>query len=215
MLARGIATSTKFLTENGGRMGSNFSGARFIGGELAGKTLGLLGLGRVGVQVAQRALAFDMRVLAYDPNVTDGGGVTLLASLEELLAQADFVSIHARSTAETRHIIDAGALAAMRRGAWLINTARESLVDEEALRAALDSGHVAGAALDVLEPPPADARHRLIDHPNVVITPHIGGATRETLTRGAQMMADAVRAFAAGDPLPFLANRPAETGALE
>jgi phosphoglycerate dehydrogenase-like enzyme len=103
----------------------------------------------------------------------------------------------------------------MRRGAWLINTARESLVDEEALRAALDSGHVAGAALDVLEPPPGDARHRLIDHPNVVITPHIGGATRETLTRGAQMMADAVGAFAAGEPLPFLANRQAETGALE
>lgn len=212
MLARGIQTSTAFLAENGGRMGSNFEGARFVGSELAGATLGLLGYGNVGVQVATRARAFDMRVVAYDPHVANGGDVTLVERLDDVLGQADFLSLHARSTPETQEIIDSTAFAAMKPGAWLINTARETLVDERALGAALDGGRLAGAALDVLKPPPPGVRHPLIDHPRVLITPHIGGATRETLTRGAQMMADAVGAFAAGQRVPFLANPEIQTG---
>jgi phosphoglycerate dehydrogenase-like enzyme len=128
-------------------------------------------------------------------------------TLEELLASSDFVSLHARATAQNQNLIDAAALAAMKQGACFINTARETLVDEDALDAALESGRLAGAALDVVRPASGQGRHRLLRHENVVLTPHVGGATHETLLQGAEMIAAEIRRLAAGEPLVNVFNR--------
>jgi D-3-phosphoglycerate dehydrogenase len=197
MLARGIPRAQRFL-DDGGRLKDNWDGARFIGRDLRGQTLGLVGLGNVGRRVALRARAFGMDVLAFDPYVHTDEGVD---TLDELLARADFVSLHARATSENTRLFDAARFAQMKPGACFVNTARESLVDEGALDEALASGRLAGAALDVVETNAPEGRHPLLRHDNVVITPHIGGATRETLAQGAEMVAEEIARFAAGEPL--------------
>lgn len=159
--------------------------AAFLGVQLAGKTLGLIGLGRVGALVAQRARAFEMRVIAFDPYVpaekADHLRVELVEELDELLARADFVSLHTQLTDETRNLMGAAQLAKMKPGARLINAARGGLIDEAALLKALDTGQLAGAALDVFahEPPPHALMAQLIARPNVVATPHLGASTVE------------------------------------
>jgi D-3-phosphoglycerate dehydrogenase len=192
MLARGFPAAQRFLLE-GGRLAGTFDGAAFLGRDLGGLVAGLVGFGHVGRAVARRAAGFGMRTLVYDPFVAvDDPHAEQVGELAELLARADIVSLHARATAETENLVDAAFLAAMRPGAHLVNTARETLVDEAALDAALESGRLAGAALDVVR----DAAP-LLRHENVVITPHIGGATHETLLRGATMIAEAIEVFAA------------------
>jgi D-3-phosphoglycerate dehydrogenase / 2-oxoglutarate reductase len=143
------------------------------------KTLGLVGLGRIGQMVARRGLAFDMRVLAYDPYANAAfaaaNGIALV-SLEELLAASDFVSLHAPLTPETNRLMDARRLALMKPTAYLINTARGSLIDEDALYHALVNGRLGGAGLDVrAEEPPSDSRFSSLD--NVILTPHMAGMT--------------------------------------
>jgi D-3-phosphoglycerate dehydrogenase len=207
MLARGFPQAQRFLLE-GGEVGSSaFEGAEFFGHDLQGHTLGLVGFGHVGRQVARRAAAFGMGIVIYDPYL-DGEPaeeVERLSTLEALLGRADFVSLHVRATPENENLFGREEFAAMRPGAFFVNTARETLVDEEALAAALASGRLAGAAVDVVRPLPA-GRHPLLQHENVVLTPHIGGATYETLVRGAQMVADEILRFAAGEPLVHVAN---------
>jgi len=132
-----------------------------------------------------------------------------VATLEELLARSDFVSLHARATPDNGHLFNAAAFAQMRPGAYFVNTAREGLVDESALDDALASGHLAGAALDVFEHRSEPGAHPLLRHPNVVLTPHIGGATHETLLRGVQMIAGEIERFAQGEPLINVADRAA------
>ena len=178
-----------------------------IGGEAASMTLGLVGLGHVGREVAVRARLLGFTVLAHDPASPPivPAGVSMI-SLEDLLAGSDIVSVHARSTPDNRHLLGAAAFARMPRGSFLINTAREWLVDEDALADALTSRALAGAALDVVERRPAGHRHPLLDLPNVIITPHIGGATRETLRRGADMVAAAVARVLAGETPDHLLN---------
>lgn len=152
-----------------------------LGTSLTGKRLGIIGMGRIGTAVAARAAAFGMKV----------GGVRRGESLDELLATSDVVSIHAPLTRETHHRIDAAALRTMKRGAFLVNTSRGPIVDEEALCDALEAGHLAGAALDVYEHEPAVNR-RLLSMPNVVLAPHIGSATTETRTAMARIAATEV-----------------------
>jgi D-3-phosphoglycerate dehydrogenase / 2-oxoglutarate reductase len=205
MLARGIPRAQRFL-EDGGHLKDNWEGARFIGSDLRSHALGLVGFGNVGRRVALRARAFGMTVLAYDPYASDTDGAEQLGSLEELLARADFVSLHARATGENENLFDAARFAQMKAGAYFVNTARESLVDEDALDAALASGHLAGAALDVVRTGAAPGRHRLLRHENVVMTPHLGGATQETLAQGAEMLAEEILRFAAGQPLLHVLN---------
>jgi D-3-phosphoglycerate dehydrogenase / 2-oxoglutarate reductase len=196
MLARGMPTAIRFLQE-GRRVRDNWEGARFMGADLREHTLGLVGYGQVGQRVAQRAQAFGMSVLFYDPFV-QANGHEQVHHLDELLHRSDFVSLHARATSTTERLIDAAAIAAMRPGAVLVNTARESLVDEAALADALNERQLSGAALDVVEAASQDTRHPLLDLPTVFVTPHIGGATEETLTRGARLAALAVAATLAG-----------------
>jgi D-3-phosphoglycerate dehydrogenase / 2-oxoglutarate reductase len=208
MLARGFPKAQRFLDE-GNQLKDNWEGAKFIGSDLRRHTLGLVGYGQVGHRVAQRALTFGLSVLVYDPylDLDTHQGVEQVETLDELLARSDFVSLHARATPDNQNMFDAETFAKMRPRAWFVNTARETLVDESALDAALASGRLAGAALDVVRPTADGGRHRLLDHENVVMTPHIGGATHETLQQGAEMIADEIRRFAAGEPLVSVVNR--------
>jgi D-3-phosphoglycerate dehydrogenase len=218
MLARRFPRAQRFI-EEGGQLIDNWSGSVFFGNDLRRHTLGLVGYGRIGQRVAERALSFGMRVLAFDPLLAagwngaegSGGRVERVADLHELLARADFVSLHARATADNQNLFGAEEFAKMRAGAFFVNTARETLVDEDALDAALRSGHLGGAALDVVRPAPGPGRHRLLAHENVVITPHIGGATYETLDQGAEMLAQEIARFAAGEPLHNVFNPDAVT----
>ena len=203
MLARGVSRAQAFLLGGGALGKSTFEGAEFFGVELAGRTLGLVGYGQVGRRVGRAASALGMRVLAHDPLVGAGDfddGVEP-ASFDRVIAAADFVSLHARFSAENEDMMAAAQFAAMREGAFFVNTAREGLVDEAALADALRSGHLGGAALDVVRP--SEGRNPLLDLRNVVITPHIGGATAETVERGVAMVADDIDRFARGEPLRY------------
>jgi D-3-phosphoglycerate dehydrogenase / 2-oxoglutarate reductase len=170
---------------------------RFLGTEVRGKTLGIVGLGRIGQEVAQRARAFGMRVVAHDPfisrDIAGGMGVELL-SLDELCQTADFLSLHLPSTAETRHLLNRARFARMKPGVRLINTARGELIDEAALKDAIEQGIVAAAGLDVFEKePPAD--WALAKLPQVVATPHIAASTEEAQELVGLDTAAAVRDF--------------------
>jgi D-3-phosphoglycerate dehydrogenase len=154
---------------------------KFLGEEVREKTLGLAGLGRIGQEVARRAAAFDMRIIAHDPFISEDRAAELgieLVSLDELFARADYVSLHMPSNATTRNIVNAERLARAKKGIRIINTARGDLVDEAALADAIESGQVAGAALDVFQKEPT-VDHRLQMLPQVVATPHIAASTRE------------------------------------
>lgn len=204
MLARVVRKGQRFI-ESGGRVRDNWQGAHFMGHDLGGRALGIVGYGQIGARVANRARGFGMQMLAYDPYTSiEDPDVRQVETLEELLRGSDFVSLHARATTETEAMIDTDALATMKPGAFLVNTARETLVDEDALDAALCRGRLGGAALDVF----ADGA-RLARHENVVLTPHVGGATYETLARGAEMIAAEIARFAAGEPLLNVFNRDA------
>jgi len=150
---------------------------------LAGQTLGLLGFGRIARRVAEKARPFGLRILAHDPYVPAAAGPALgadLVALEDLLARSDYLSIHVPLNAETYHLLDGRSLRAMKSGAFLINTSRGAVVDEEALVQALQQGPLAGAALDVFEQEPLPMDHPLLRLPNVILTPHTGGHSRDS-----------------------------------
>src|SRR5947209_13823281 len=154
---------------------------RFMGVEITGKTLGVIGCGNIGSIVVDRALGLRMKVVAYDPFLSPERARDIgveKVELDELFKRADFITLHTPLTEKTRNIIDASALAKMKKGVRIINCARGGLVDETALREALDSGHVGGAAFDVFTEEPAK-ENPLFGHPNVVCTPHLGAATTE------------------------------------
>jgi D-3-phosphoglycerate dehydrogenase len=209
MLARRLPEVMRHV-ESGGEFGhDNYEGRHWFGHDLAGKTLGLVGVGQVGRRVATRAQALEMRVVAHDPFVQPAAFAALGVEpmdLSRLLATSDFVSLHARASADNRHLIDANALSRMKRGAYLVNTARDTLLDERAAAGALTRGQLAGLALDLVSPSPADGRHPLLAFPNVIITTHVGGATFETLHHAAEMAVAEIERLDAGQPLANVAN---------
>ena len=171
--------------------------SKFMGTELCGKTLGLIGAGNIGSIVANRAQGLKMKVVAYDPFLTDARAVEMgveRVDLPELYRRADFITLHVPKTKDTANMIDAAAIAAMKPGVRIINCARGGLVDEVALRAALDSGHVAGAAFDVFAVEPAKD-NPLFGHPEVICTPHLGAATVEAQDNVAIQAAEQISAF--------------------
>ncbi len=184
--------------------------ARYAGTELAGKTLGILGFGRIGQQVARLALGLRMRVVAYDPFVGPDRfrelGVDRADQPEALYAEADFLSLHLPLTPETEHSIGSEALAQMRDGVRLVNAARGELVDEDALVAALSSGKVAGAALDVFSSEPYSGPLLALD--NVVVTPHLAASTGEAQDRAGVIVAEQVVAALAGEVVTNAVNIP-------
>jgi phosphoglycerate dehydrogenase-like enzyme len=168
--------------------------------EIQGLTIGYVGMGRIAQAVAKRLAGFDVRGLFFDPAVEAHEGLARVP-LDTLLAQSDIVTLHVPLTPQTRHLIGREQLARMKRGAYLVNTARGGLVDEAALLEALRSGHLAGAALDVFEQEPMPASHPLYALPNVVLTPHISAGTRDALaTKMAALFANVERFFR-GEPL--------------
>jgi D-3-phosphoglycerate dehydrogenase / 2-oxoglutarate reductase len=187
--------------------------SRFMGVELTGKTLGLIGCGNVGASVAVRALGLRMKVLAYDPFLSAERALALgveKTTFDDLLARADFVSLHTPLTDATRNIIDAAALAKMKRGARLVNCARGGLVVEEDLAAALDSGQVAGAAIDVFVEEPA-RKNPLFGRDNVVATPHLGAATTEAQENVAVQIAEQMADFLLAGAVANAVNMPSLT----
>lgn len=181
-----------------------------LGPDVHGATLGIVGFGRIGQSVARRAAGFGMTVLYSSRSRASAEVEAALGAVfvpfEELLARSDFVSLHVSLSAETRHLIDAAALARMRPSAILINTARGPVVDTDALVDALRSGVIAGAALDVTDPEPLPASHPLVALPNCLVVPHIASATRATRARMATMAAANVVAGLRGDRLPTPVN---------
>ncbi len=170
--------------------------AAWLGSEVTGATLGIVGMGRIGRAVARRAEGFAMEVIDAR---TEG--------IDAVLERSDFVSLHCPLTPQTRHLIDAPALARMRPTAHLINTARGPIVDQAALARALHDGTIAGAALDVTDPEPLPADHPLLDAPNLLVVPHVGSATHTTRERMAHIAVKNLEAALAGEPMPHQANR--------
>jgi D-3-phosphoglycerate dehydrogenase len=170
----------------------------FKGTQLAGKTLAVIGLGRIGLNVAARAQAFEMHVLGYDPFLSEERasefGIELYRDVDEIVKRCDYLTVHTPLTDETRGIINSKRIATMKKGVRIINCARGGIVDENALADAIESGHVAGAAVDVfLEEPPAD--RRLVDLPQVLATPHLGASTEEAQELVAVEAAEIVAGF--------------------
>jgi D-3-phosphoglycerate dehydrogenase / 2-oxoglutarate reductase len=205
-LARNVPQAHAALTHG------SWERSKWGGVELYEKTLGLLGFGRIGQLVAARAHGFGMRVIAFDPYVSAARfrelGVEKAESSDELYAQAEFISIHLPKTPETRGWLDAEALARCRDGVRIINCARGELVDDDALKAALDSGKVAGAALDVFTQEPV-TDHPLFGYPNVVVTPHLAASTTEAQDRAGVQTAEQVVAALTGGVVSNAVNIPA------
>jgi D-3-phosphoglycerate dehydrogenase len=182
---------------------------RFEGAELFHKTMGIIGLGRIGILVAHRCLAFGMRVIAYDPYISaeraQKEGVEMADNLDELLAQADFITVHLPRTPETYHMISRREFAKMKEGVRIFNVARGGIIDEEALVEALESGKVAGAGLDVFEREPLTASP-LFRMKNVIVTPHLGASTHEAQDRAGTMIADQVAAALKGEFVTNVVN---------
>ena len=201
----------KRLTESDRRLRADrgYSREAFMGVEIGGKTLGIVGIGHVGRRVATLARAFGMRVLAHDPLLSREEIVARGAEpvgFDELLAQSDVVTLHCPRDATTRGMMNAAAFAKMKRGAWFLNTARGGIHDEAALHAALVSGQVGGAGLDVwdVEPPPLD--HPLLALPNVVATFHTAGVTVEARRAMAAWAAEQILGLFRGETPPRLVN---------
>jgi D-3-phosphoglycerate dehydrogenase len=188
MLARSLYKATQTMKAE------KWEKKAFEGDEIGGKILGLIGIGNIGKEVAQRASALGMKVVAYDPYVKEASGVQL-QKLDEVLGAADYISLHLPKTKESAGMINADSFTKMKTGVRIVNCARGGIVDEGALLAALDSGKVAGAALDVFsEEPPTD--WKLIHHENVICSPHIGAATREAQGRVGAEVAEKLIEFA-------------------
>jgi D-3-phosphoglycerate dehydrogenase / 2-oxoglutarate reductase len=206
-LARSVASSNTAI--QAGRWEKSSSGV-----EMRGKTLGLIGLGRVGIEVAKRARVFGMDVIAYDPYVTQAAAREVeveLLPLEEVLKRADVISLHTALSPATEKMINAAAIAQMKKGARLVNCARGELIDEVALAEALKSGQLAGAAVDTFaKEPPKDSP--LIGLPNVIATPHIAGSTAEAQEQVGTLIAQQVRDYLAEGLIRNAVNMPALSG---
>jgi glyoxylate reductase len=190
-LARGIVSGAETVRAGEWR---TWEPAGALGTDLAGATLGIVGRGRIGEAVARRGVGFGMEVV----HSSRSSGLPL----DELLGQADVISLHTPLTPDTRHLIDASALARMKATALLVNTARGGIVDQDALREALIEGRIGGAALDVTEPEPLPGDHPLLDAPNLLVVPHLGSATRRTRARMAEMAVENLLAALDGRPMP-------------
>ena len=193
-----LSVARKITQADANIRSKNWDKRNFEGVELYNKTLGVIGMGRIGSELSRRAIAFGMRVVAYDPYLSATRArslqVELVDELDDLFRSTDFISLHTPLTAETRHILDSARLAKTKRGVRIINCARGGLIDEAALAQALQEGHVAGAALDVFEIEPLPADSPLRSAPNLVLTPHLGASTAEAQESVGIEIAQSIRA---------------------
>ncbi|MEV6837142.1 D-2-hydroxyacid dehydrogenase family protein [Streptomyces sp. NPDC051133] len=200
-LARGVVQENNALREGGPWQST-------VGADLYGRTLGLLGLGKIGALVARVGLAFGMEVTAWSQNLTkeraDEVGVSLAPSKEELLASSDFVSVHLKLSDRTRGLLGAAELALLQPTAYLINTSRAAIVDQDALLSALHEGRIAGAGLDVFDVEPLPAGHPMRTAPRLLATPHLGYVSRANYERYYGQAVEDVQAYLDGDPVRVL-----------
>jgi D-3-phosphoglycerate dehydrogenase len=204
-VARNIPTAHDSLQQG------RWEPSKFVGVELRGKTLGLFGLGRIGSEVARRARALEMRVIAHDPPLPAERFEMLgveIATKDEVLEQSDFISLHAPGMASNYHMIDDAEFAKMKPGVRIINAARGELMSQEALLKAIESGKVAGAALDSYEPEPPALDTPLLHHPKIIVTPHLGASAAEAQERVAMDVAKQVLAVLRGEPAMYAVNSP-------
>jgi len=204
-LARNVPQAHRSMKEG------KWERSKFMGAEMRGKTLGIIGLGRIGTGVVQRALAFEMKVLAFDPFITEEKALDLgieLAELDQIYAQADFITLHTPLTPETKHIINDEAFAKMKKGMRIVQCARGGLIDEGALLKAIQAGIVAGAAVDVFEKEPVGPDNPLLGLENVIVTPHLGASTKEAQVGVAVDVAAGVLAALNGEPVSTAVNMP-------
>lgn len=203
-----LALVRKICAANASIRKGEWNRAAFQGTELAGKTLGVIGFGRIGSEVAKRAQAFDMNVLAYSPTLTQERAEKVGAkasNLNDILSSADIITLHLPATPETNGMVNAELLKKMKPGVLLINTARGTLIDHVALKHALETGHVAGAAVDVYPQEPPE-NYELMQMDQVVATPHIAASTKEAQLKVAFVVAEEVLNFANGKPVQNSVN---------
>lgn len=183
----------------------------FVGVELRNKTLGVIGMGRIGSEVAKRAKAFGMDVIGYDPFLTEERAEKLgvrIGTIDEVVSSADFITVHTPLTSETRHLINKDKFALMKKGVRIINCARGGIVDEKALIEALDEGIVAGAAFDVFESEPPEPDHPFLHHPKIIVTPHLGASTIEAQENVAIDVSEEVLHILRNEPFKNAVNMP-------
>ncbi|MCX5709546.1 MAG: phosphoglycerate dehydrogenase [Candidatus Omnitrophica bacterium] len=206
-----LALSRNIAQANASMKKGEWKRSKFMGVELYGKVLGIAGFGRIGSEVAKRALSFGMRVLAFDPflsrEVAQGIGVESV-ELKDLLEQSDYITVHTPLTAETRHMISDKQFAIMKKGVRMINCARGGIINEEALAKAIKEGKVAGAAMDVFEQEPLSPESELIKFDNVITTPHLGASTEEAQVNVSIEVAEIVRDALLGKGVRNAANYP-------
>ena len=206
-----FALSRNIAAADASMHAGHWNRSAFMGRELVDKTLGVIGLGKIGMAVADRARALGMHVLGYDPYVTDDAarahGIERM-SVEEILKTADAVTVHVPKTKDTANLISGGELATMKPHAWIINVARGGVVDEAALAAALEAGTIAAAAVDVYSSEPPAADNPLLTAPNIILTPHLGASTAEAQTRVGVEAAEQVREVLAGRSARYAINAP-------
>jgi D-3-phosphoglycerate dehydrogenase len=207
-----LALSRNIAAANDSLKAGRWDRSKFTGTQLEGKTLGIIGLGRVGLAVAKRSLGFGMKVLGFDPFLSAERalelGVESVGRLDDLWGQCDYITVHTPLSAETRNIIGASELERMRPGVRIINCARGGLIDESALAAALGSGKVAGAAVDVFDPEPPPRDNPLVNHAKVLVTPHLGASTEEAQVSVAVEAAQLLIDFFQRGQVRFAVNMP-------
>ncbi len=192
-------------------VGGEWDRKSFIGVELYGKTLGVLGMGRIGSEVARRAKAFGMDIIGFDPFLTEERAEKMgvkIGSVDDVVRNADFITVHTPLTAETRHMISRPQFEVMKRGMRIINCARGGIIDEMALLEAINEGIVAGAAFDVFEEEPPRADHPFLGHPKIVVTPHLGASTIEAQENVAIDVSEQVLNILRGEPFKNAVNMP-------
>lgn len=207
-LVRNIPAAHQMVS-SGGWVDPTACYSSFRGTELAGKTIGIVGFGAIGQQVAKRLSAFETSIIVYDPYV-DPEEIKRVGArpldLDELVTQSDFVTLHCPSLPDTIGLISAQRIASMKPTAYLVNTASAAIVDRDTIVLALREGHIAGAAFDVYETWPVQPNNPLLKLDNVILTPHIGGSTDETVERHSRMIADDIERFLSGEPPKNLLN---------
>jgi phosphoglycerate dehydrogenase-like enzyme len=205
-LIRGITVSNRMVLDGTWEF---WRFRRLEGMELKGHTVGLVGVGHVGLEVAKRLKGFSMRILGYDPYVDRQlatAAAVQLVPLDQLLRESDIVSIHAAATPDSQGLIGAREVAMMKPTAYFINTARATITDEHALYKALRDKHIAGAALDVFRDEPVDRENPLAQLDNVLVTPHLAGATREVIINHSRMIEEDIEAYVRGQCPPNALN---------
>ncbi|UUZ94387.1 phosphoglycerate dehydrogenase [Paenibacillus sp. P25] len=192
-------------------VGGEWDRKTFVGVELRNKVLGILGMGRIGAEVAKRAKAFGMQVMGYDPFLTEERAEQMgvkLGSVNDICAKADFITVHTPLTNETRHMISRPQFEIMKKGARIINCARGGIIDEKALVEAIDTGIVAGAAFDVFEQEPPQADHPFLNNPKIIVTPHLGASTVEAQENVAIDVSEEVLHILRNEPFKNAVNMP-------